>query len=57
MQVLPTIVVLKTQQFHLQDMGFSTVESAQHELQEVVVPGLLGVPEDGQELCQSRGLQ
>lgn len=57
MQVLPTIAVLKTQQFHLQDMGFSTVESAQHELQEVVVPGLLGVPEDVQELCLSRGLQ
>lgn len=56
MQVFPIIAVPKAQQFHLQDMGFSTVESAQHELQEVVVPGLLGVPEDVQELCHSRGL-
>lgn len=49
-------MVLKVQEFQLQDTGFSTVESAQHELQEVVMPGRLRVPQDLQELCHSTTL-
>lgn len=46
-------MVLKAQKFQLEDTGFSTVESVQHKLQEVVMPGLLRVPQDLQELCHS----